>query len=248
MTRLEYLDILEQKLKKYMSQKEVNDIVRDYAEYFEEGKAQGKTDEETAAKLGAPEKIAEQILEENNYDVELNSIPDRKKHIFTNSKEKVKNGFSTVGNRTKQFFGGFFNFVKRLNIPSFLKNAILIIIGIPLALILLGIGFFAAAAIICFILAVLAGLLIVGCFLFIPAVLLIAGSGLIFDFVYVSIPILAIICGVGCLALGLCLIGFALVICQSIKQFFTEKYKKLKIDSESEKEISPNEEGSENND
>ncbi len=246
MTRLEYLDILEQKLKKYMTQKEVNDIVRDYAEYFEEGKAQGKTDEETAAKLGAPEKIAEQILEENNYDVELNSIPDRKKHIFTDSKEKVKNGFSVVGKWTKQFFSGFSKGVKKLNIPNFLKNTILIIIGIPLALVLLGIGFLAAAALISFILAVLGALLITGCLLFIPAVLLIACSGLIFDFVYVSIPILAIICGVGCLALGLCLIGFALVICQDIKKFFTRKCKKQKTDSE--KEISANEEGCENND
>ena len=238
MSRLEYLDILEQKLKKFMTQKEVNDIVRDYAEYFEEGKAQGNTDEETAAKLGSPEKIAEQILEENNYDMELNSVPKEKKHLFTDLTSKVKNMFSSLGNGTKTVFNKFKNGIKKLNIPNFMKNLILIIIGIPLALILALAGICIGIAVILAVLLAFVGLLTIGIVLFIPGILLIASAGIVWDFFYISIPILAIISGVGCLALGLCFIGLSLVICQNVKKFILNKSKKI---------ISAKTEGCENN-
>lgn len=67
MNKLEYLNQLETILKKsHMSKADIDDIIRDYAEFFEEGRRQGESDGEIAAKLGAPDLIAQQILEENN--------------------------------------------------------------------------------------------------------------------------------------------------------------------------------------
>ena len=246
MTRLEYLDILEQKLKKYMTQKEVNDIVRDYAEYFEEGKAQGKSDEETAAKLGSPEKIAEEILAENNYDMELNSVPKDKNHFWKDIKEKTYNIFKSCGSGIKSFISKLLGGIKKLNIPNFLKNILWVIIGIPLGLIIAVLGLFLALVLVWAILAIFIGLLAFGVALFIPAILLIASAGIVWEFFYMSIPILAIICGVGCLALGLCFIGLAFVIFQDTKKFITGKIKNGK--KFSSKQISENKEGCENND
>ncbi len=66
MSRLEYLGKLEKELKKQLSKKEVDDIIRDYAEYFEEGKRQGKSDDEIAISLGEPTVMAAQIISESN--------------------------------------------------------------------------------------------------------------------------------------------------------------------------------------
>lgn len=64
-SRDEYLKELESLLKKYLSQSEIEDILRDYREYFEDGRRQNKTDLEISAKLGSPEIIARQFLEES---------------------------------------------------------------------------------------------------------------------------------------------------------------------------------------
>ncbi len=67
MNKLEYLGQLEAILKKqHLSKAEVDDIIRDYAEFFEEGRRQGQSDAEIAAKLGSPELVAQQLTEENN--------------------------------------------------------------------------------------------------------------------------------------------------------------------------------------
>ncbi|MBP1581320.1 MAG: DUF1700 domain-containing protein [Oscillospiraceae bacterium] len=78
MNKLEYLNQLETILKKHLSKAEVDDIIRDYAEFFEEGRRQGKNDAEISAKLGSPELIAEQIMEENG----LNSTASASKTEF----------------------------------------------------------------------------------------------------------------------------------------------------------------------
>ncbi len=66
MNKLEYLGQLEAILKKqHLSKAEIDDIIRDYAEFFEEGRRQGQSDAEISAKLGSPELIAEQLTEEN---------------------------------------------------------------------------------------------------------------------------------------------------------------------------------------
>lgn len=72
MNKLEYLNQLETILKKqHMDKADIDDIIRDYAEFFEEGRRQGSSDAEICAKLGSPELIAQQILEENGHSVSL---------------------------------------------------------------------------------------------------------------------------------------------------------------------------------
>ncbi len=74
MNKLEYLGQLETILKKKrLSRAEVDDIIRDYAEFFEEGRRQGQSDAEISAKLGSPELIAQQLSEES--EQEHNSTP-----------------------------------------------------------------------------------------------------------------------------------------------------------------------------
>lgn len=230
MTRLEYLEILEQKLKKSMSQKEVNDIVRDYAEYFEDGKSQGKGDEEIAAKLGYPEDVAKQILEENNIDACKKSVGERSSEFFSSFKGGCKKFFSALKNMCKKLFGsmgrgfknvfrGTSNCIKKLNIPTIFKYILLIIIGIPLAIIA---GIIAVCLIIA-LLCVLGGLILIGAAFFIPAILLMLASGFTIEFFPAAVPALIIIMGIGSLALGLCLICLAFVICQDIKRAIFKK-------------------------
>ena len=49
--------------------------MRDYAEYFEEGRRQSKQDSEIAAKLGDPELVAEQLIEESQEQQDEESSP-----------------------------------------------------------------------------------------------------------------------------------------------------------------------------
>lgn len=65
MTKLEYLKILEDGLKLRLGRAEVDEIMRDYAEYFVEGKKQGKSDFEIARNLGNPREVASQIVAES---------------------------------------------------------------------------------------------------------------------------------------------------------------------------------------
>lgn len=65
MNKLEYLRTLENALHTRLNQREVNDVIRDYAEYFAEGARQGKTDEEMAANLGDPIEVARQVIAES---------------------------------------------------------------------------------------------------------------------------------------------------------------------------------------
>ena len=66
MNKQEYLERLEACLKHKLSRDEIEDIMRDYAEYFEEGRRQSKQDSEISAKLGDPELVAQQLIEESH--------------------------------------------------------------------------------------------------------------------------------------------------------------------------------------
>lgn len=65
MNKQEYLERLEACLRHKLSREEIDDIMRDYAEYFEEGRRQSKQDSEISAKLGDPELVAQQLIEES---------------------------------------------------------------------------------------------------------------------------------------------------------------------------------------
>lgn len=64
MSREDYLFRLEMLLHKKLSKAEAQDILRDYREFFEDGGRQGMTDVEIILKLGSPDLVAEQVLQE----------------------------------------------------------------------------------------------------------------------------------------------------------------------------------------
>lgn len=65
MSRYEYLKSLEGYLLKYLTREEVNDILRDYGEYFSEGEQTGKSEAQIIAELGDPQAVARQIILES---------------------------------------------------------------------------------------------------------------------------------------------------------------------------------------
>lgn len=95
MNKLEYLNQLETILKKqHLDKADIDDIIRDYAEFFEEGRRQGESDQEIAAKLGSPELIAQQIMEENGYKVAITPTMPKNEFEFKLPKFKMpKFGF-----------------------------------------------------------------------------------------------------------------------------------------------------------
>lgn len=85
MTKLEYLKQLELGLRDKITEQETYDIMRDYAEYFEEGKTEGKTEKEIIESLGSPQAVVAQILDEQTNTSDEEKPSDR----FINS-VKVK--------------------------------------------------------------------------------------------------------------------------------------------------------------
>lgn len=65
MTKVEYLDMLKDYLMKYYSDEEIFEILRDYEEYFLNGKLDGKSEDEIILELGSPKKIVKDLVEED---------------------------------------------------------------------------------------------------------------------------------------------------------------------------------------
>ncbi len=89
MTKLDYLSSLERYLKRQLPEEEIYEIMRDYAEYFEDGKNQGKTEDEISAGLGSPYEVAQQILTEEKGE-EPQRRPRRAKIDYEKMTRKVK--------------------------------------------------------------------------------------------------------------------------------------------------------------
>ncbi|WP_158534710.1 DUF1700 domain-containing protein [Romboutsia maritimum] len=93
MNKTEFLEILKDYLKNNFSQDEVNDILRDYEEYFVNGLIEGKSDMEIISALGSPKTISRELLgqmKENN-EKELSRrdiISDKFEKIKVRTKEK----------------------------------------------------------------------------------------------------------------------------------------------------------------
>ena len=88
MNRKEFLDILRDYLKKDFSEDEINDIIRDYEEYFVNGEMEGKSDLDTIAALGSPKSIAKDLINQINEDESKNTKKDKIEDIFIKSKRK----------------------------------------------------------------------------------------------------------------------------------------------------------------
>ncbi len=62
MTKAEYLHTLSTALENRLPQREVQEIIADYGEYFETGLLEGKTEEELTREFGPPDMVARELL------------------------------------------------------------------------------------------------------------------------------------------------------------------------------------------
>ena len=86
MNKVEYLDVLNDYLLKYYSEEESLDILRDYEEYFLNGKLDGKTEQEIILELGSPKIIVQELrAEEKNVS--------KKQGVFLNLSKKFDRWF-----------------------------------------------------------------------------------------------------------------------------------------------------------
>lgn len=96
MSKTEFLEILKDYLKRDFSESEVNDILRDYEEYFIDGIIEGKSDMEIIAALGSPKSIAKDLIsqmKEKDYKESSKrySIDDKLESL----KISIKEGYKT---------------------------------------------------------------------------------------------------------------------------------------------------------
>lgn len=100
MNRVEFLEILKDYLKKDFHEDEVNDILRDYEEYFVNGTIEGKSDMEIIGSLGSPKSIAHEMVAQikDNDESELS-----KKDILFDKIEDIKIKMKKRFNKLKNY-------------------------------------------------------------------------------------------------------------------------------------------------
>ena len=105
MNREEYIAALTGALRGKLAAGEIEDIVRDYMEFFEDGVMQGKSEEQVAVELGDPLEVAEQILSEEKY-VPGSGKADEDggfKKRFTRGAEKVADGAESFAKKANRY-------------------------------------------------------------------------------------------------------------------------------------------------
>lgn len=120
MNKEEYLEELKKLLNAHLSNADINDILRDYGEYFEDGRRQNKTDIEISAKLGSPKIIAQQFIEEStNGDKDASGSDNFFNKIGNGIKAKSEEASEAWKNREvvkkdNTFISGLYNRVGKL--------------------------------------------------------------------------------------------------------------------------------------
>ncbi|MCC0636926.1 HAAS signaling domain-containing protein [Clostridioides sp. ES-S-0001-02] len=105
LNKTEFLEILKDYLKKDFSESEVNDILRDYEEYFVDGIIEGKSDMEIIASLGSPKSIARELIlqtKEKNIEDEKIINTDILNDKFSKFKLDMKKGYSILKDEAKE--------------------------------------------------------------------------------------------------------------------------------------------------
>lgn len=135
MSKNDFLDILRDYLKGSFSELEINDILRDYEEFFLNGELQGKSDEEIVKSLGSPKSIANELIEEmkgqrkttgNTNNEFKEGLSKGAKNLWKNIKRQGKK----VGNKTKVFLDS--NSVINGKISSAGVKLIIVVISVML--------------------------------------------------------------------------------------------------------------------
>ncbi|WP_346897813.1 DUF1700 domain-containing protein [Clostridium sp. UBA7503] len=135
MTKNDFLDILRDYLKGAFSELEINDILRDYEEFFLNGELQGKSDEEIIKTLGSPKSIAKELTEEMKGQGKSKSssnseLKDKVSKDAKNIWKNVKRQGKKAGNKTKEFLDS--NSVINGKISSAGVKLIIVVISILL--------------------------------------------------------------------------------------------------------------------
>lgn len=109
MSKQEFLEILHDYLKKDFSNDEVNDIIRDYEEYFVDGIIEGKSDMEIISQLGSPKTIAEEFVSQIKGDVnEADEEQIVNKRVLNSkindAKRKTERGIKNLWKKLSDFF------------------------------------------------------------------------------------------------------------------------------------------------
>lgn len=144
MSKNDFLEILRDYLNGTFSELEINDILRDYEEFFLNGELQGKSEEEIIRGLGSPKSIANELIDEmkgqttsdakSNSNIKINIEKEIKK-IFKSAKSIGKK----VGNKAKEFLDS--NSVINGNISSSGLKFIITIITCMLSILVIPIAF-----------------------------------------------------------------------------------------------------------
>ena len=106
MNRSEYIAALTGALRGKLAAGEIEDIVRDYNEFFEDGVMQGKTEEQVVVELGDPLEVAQQILSEEKFEPGREKAPEGEssfKQRFTQGAEKVADGAEDFAKKANSF-------------------------------------------------------------------------------------------------------------------------------------------------
>ena len=98
MNKSEFLEILKDYLGKDFSEYEVNDILRDYEEYFVDGIIEGKSDMERISALGSPKSIAKDLVsqmkeKDENKQFKNSKFTDNISDKYEQSKIKARDIF-----------------------------------------------------------------------------------------------------------------------------------------------------------
>ncbi|MDU2591632.1 MAG: DUF1700 domain-containing protein [Paeniclostridium sordellii] len=100
MNKREFLEILKDYLSNHFSDDEVNDILRDYEEYFIDGEIEGKSDIQIIESLGSPKSIVRDLVDEMNSS-KINSSNKRFDKIYDNL-NKIKLKFRDKYQKSKE--------------------------------------------------------------------------------------------------------------------------------------------------
>lgn len=147
MNKNDFLEILRDYLKGTFSELEINDILRDYEEFFLNGELQGKSDEEIIKGLGSPKSIAKELSEEMKGQT---VGPDKSSEIKDKVNKEAKRIWKgakiigrKAGNKAKEFLDS--NSVINGSIPSagikiilLAITCLLLIPAIPIAFTMFG--------------------------------------------------------------------------------------------------------------
>ncbi|MCC3867123.1 DUF1700 domain-containing protein [Terrisporobacter mayombei] len=181
MNRKEFLDILRDYLKKDFSEDEINDIIRDYEEYFVNGEIEGKSDLETIAALGSPKLIVRDLT---------NQTKDDESKI--NKKDKIEDIFIKYKRKMKEYCFKFKDFLDEKLTPSLNNNNSLSNKGVRVILTLLSLVLIVPAFMVVCFMAFIAGMLslsLITFFIAIPLMISFSWSApqIAFFFIFLSI-------------------------------------------------------------